>query len=221
MIMATSVTLVEAVRAGDVSRVREALAAGAELRTDNGGSLILEALFRGQQEIVSLLAAQAELDIFEAAALGRTERVSPILQSDPAAANKHAADGWTALHLAGFLAHVGAAECLLDGGAKVGALSTNREANTPLHAAIAGKCDAGMVALLVKRGADVNARANLGVTPLHLAASRGNQEIIDHLLSHGANIHATMDDGKSVEAIAMERGHQAVAEHIRRTAGKA
>ena len=47
------------------------------------------------------------------------------------------------------------------------------------------------MAVLVNGGADVSARSNSGVTPLHLAAEcPHNQEILPLLLDHGAHIDA-------------------------------
>jgi ankyrin repeat protein len=41
--------------------------------------------------------------------------------------------------------------------------------------------------VLIEFGADVNITGDLGNTPLHHAASRGNTEIASKLLRHGAN----------------------------------
>ena len=43
------------------------------------------------------------------------------------------------------------------------------------------------MALLIERGANVNARVTLDVTPLHVAAAHGSAELIQLLLDHGAD----------------------------------
>ena len=54
------------------------------------------------------------------------------------------------------------------------------------YAAKAGNCEAVINALL-DRGADVNAKANKGITPLHLAILEKNEPEIFALLEHGAD----------------------------------
>jgi hypothetical protein len=74
--------------------------------------------------------------------------------------------------------------------------------------------------LLIADKADVNAQANNGATPLHLAAAKGNKGIVELLLANKANIDATDHDGwsplhsavtwgqKDVEALLREKGAQ-------------
>jgi peptidoglycan/LPS O-acetylase OafA/YrhL len=60
---------------------------------------------------------------------------------------------------------------------------------TPLHrAALADQAEA--IALLIQRGADLNATASDGGTPLHAAAFVGNEEAVRALVEHGANVNA-------------------------------
>ena len=79
---------------------------------------LLEALYRGDDERVSeLLAGEPELNVFEAAAFGRTERLRELLDEDPSQANAFGDDGFQPLGLACFFGHVEAARLLLDRGA--------------------------------------------------------------------------------------------------------
>jgi len=55
---------------------------------------------------------------------------------------------------------------------------------TALFAAILGY-DKEMVELLIAKGADVNVRGFLGMTPLNMAADEGEKEIADLLRKHG------------------------------------
>ena len=98
-------------------------------------------------------------------------------------------------------------ETLLARGADVTARSRNSTDNMPLHAAIAGRRDAEVIRRLVEAGADVNARAGGGWTPLHLAASRGDVALMDYLLAHGARAGAAADDGRGIVEIAASYGH--------------
>jgi ankyrin repeat protein len=51
--------------------------------------------------------------------------------------------------------------------------------------------------LLVKHGADVNAAADDGSTPLMLAAQNEKQDVVDYLLKHKANAKARDAKGKT------------------------
>jgi ankyrin repeat protein len=46
--------------------------------------------------------------------------------------------------------------------------------------------------------ADVNARDNNGYTPLHHAAARGDNEMIQYLVDHGADVKAVSRTGRTV-----------------------
>ena len=217
--MVGSEKLMDAIAKNDVAAVQELLTvdpAAVNARGPSGESPLLAAIYRNADQIIDVLAARRELDVFEAAAIGSRERIEELLGQDPTLVTSHSGDGWTALHLTAFFAKHDAAELLLERGASVHASSTNYMANTPLHAAVAGKQDLGLVTLLLANGADVNARGASGVTPLHLAASRGNDALVDLLLTRGAEAGARMDDGKTPAIIASEHGHQTLAERLRK-----
>ena len=87
-------------------------------------SELLEALYRGDDERVSeLLSGDPELNVFEAAAFGRTDRLRELLDEEPATANAFADDGFQPLGLACFFGHVGAARLLLERGADPSSLA--------------------------------------------------------------------------------------------------
>ena len=207
---AAAARLVEAARQGDVSTLRTLLEAEPELanaRTEQGESPVLLAAYHQQPDAVAVLAEHARLDVFEAAVVGRAERLDELLSAEPGLVRTRTPDGWTALHLAAFFGPPACIERLLAHGAEVGAVSQNAQANTPLHAALAGRGDPVIVDLLLAAGADVNAIAAQGVTPLHVAASRGNVELITRLLVRGADASAAMADGTTPAAMAQARGH--------------
>src|SRR5438445_13035664 len=102
---------------------------------------LLEALYRGQNDRVDELLAQApELNVFEAAALGKADRVRRLLDADPSLANAFGDDGFQALGLACFFGHVDAARALVERGANPNTLARNPHIEPPpLHPAAAGE----------------------------------------------------------------------------------
>jgi len=70
---------------------------------------------------------------------------------------------------------------------------------TALMVACAYWCGLDMVKLLIANGADVNAVAEGGETPLMLAALNEKQDVVDYLLAHGAK--AKPKDAKGQTAL--------------------
>src|SRR5215210_7094190 len=103
--MADRAAVVAAVQAGDVDALRGALAADPSLAdaTDEAGvSALLLALYHGHDRLPEVLAQHRELDVFEAAALGRPDRVAELLRARRTLALDWSPDGFTPLHYAGF-----------------------------------------------------------------------------------------------------------------------
>jgi ankyrin repeat protein len=212
-------TFFDTIRGGDPAAVAAALSADPSLagaRDANGVSAAQTAGYHGRREVLALLVERgAPLDGFELAMAGQVERLRALLEADPQAVGRLTPDGWTPLHGAVFFAQPAAVRLLLDHGADVNAVSTNSSANRPLHAALAGRLDRDVVALLLQRGADVNARQHGGYVALHEAAMNGNGEMAALLLKHGADPAVASDDGKTAADFAREAGHHAVAEMLR------
>lgn len=151
---------------------------------------LLQAVYRGDQAAVDeLLAAEPELDVFEAAAVGRTERLRELLDADPKVANAWAEDGFQPLGLASFFGRVDAARLLIERGAEVNSASRNDFKVMPLHSAVAEK-DAEtryeLATLLLEQGADPNARQQDDFTPLMAADQQGDARLRELLVEHGA-----------------------------------
>lgn len=177
----------------------------------NPGSAILTALYmRSPGDLQALLAAAPELSIFEAAALGRDDRIGELLDRDPSLIDAWAPDGNSPLGLAAFFAPAGTVALLLDRGADVTAPARNYMKVQPLHAAVAAR-NVDAVTLLLARGADPNARQQMGYTPLMGAASAGRRDLVDTLLEAGADCAATAEDGKTAADAARGHGHHDLA----------
>jgi ankyrin repeat protein len=179
-------------------------------------SPVLAAVYRRDRAAVDrLIADGAALTLCEAAALGDAARIRTLACAEPAAVGRPSPDGWPALHLAAHFGHGHAVDALLEARADIGAYSENHEANTALHAALAGRGDLRIISRLLTAGADVNARAGGGYAPLHIAAFGGDVAMVNTLLAHGALTDARADDGKTARAIAEEKGHVQVARRLR------
>src|SRR5439155_16330206 len=169
---ADTAAFIDAIKAGEFDRVK-AMASGdptlIDARSRTGESAILTAVYHRQKEIVNLLVARgAALTLFEAAAAGELERVERLVGADPESVTSYSADGWTPLHLASYFGQVKIAELLLANRGDAAAPSRNSNANTPLHAALAGHHTL-IAGLLIGAGADVNAADAAGWRPLHIA----------------------------------------------------
>jgi|SRR5579871_2791103 len=201
--------LFAAIGVGSESIVRQLVSrdtSAAETRDESGISAIMHCLYRwnlGMLEI--LLAACPHLDIFEAAALGKVQRLQELLACMPELARSWSGDGVTALHLACFFGHVEAVECLLQAGADPCARASNGLGSTPLQeAARTGQVDVAI--LLLAHGADPAAANRQGWTALHLAASGGHQRLVEVLLRFAPRSLRT-EEGQTARDLALANGH--------------
>ena len=165
---------------GDESSLKNLLKHGADIRwKDWSGCTLLHAAFLTQWPGVPL------------------EFVDLLLEygADVHAVNSH---GVTPLFLAAETSKVGAVTSLLKKGAKPTA--TNKQGCTPLHFVFRNKTAPSrvLVKMLVDHGADVNARGELGKTPLHLAVERtGDDHIIKFLFKKGAEVNGKDEKGRT------------------------
>jgi ankyrin repeat protein len=153
-------------------------------------SELLQAVYRGDQARVDeLLAADPELDVFEAAAVGRADRLRYLLDEDPSLANAWAEDGFQPLGLASFFGQAEAARLLVERGAEVNSASRNDQRVMPLHSAAATgdpETRYELAKLLLEHGADPNARQQDDFTPLMAAEQNGDERLRLLLIEHGA-----------------------------------
>jgi uncharacterized protein len=210
----------DAIDAGDEARLAELLASEPGLageRDDDGVSAALHARYRDNHDAVAqLLATSPELDAFDAAGLGRADRLAELLVREPGLATAFATDGFTALHLAAFFGQTESARLLLGHGAGTNVVSQNALKVMPLHSAAAGS-HLGVARLLVAAGADVNATQPHGYVPLHAAAQNGNAELTELLIAAGADTGARTDDGQTPADLASAAGHAELAGRLGRS----
>ena len=210
--------LIDAVSSDDAARVSELVAADPQLATvrdRDGVSAIMRSRYRFDRATTdALLAADPELDVFEATALGYIDRLRERLDEDPGRALAFSPDGFTALHFAAFFGKAEAASLLLSEGAAVGAVSRNEMVVQPLHSAAAG-LHHEVCRVLIAAGADVNAVQRNGFTPLHAAAQHGDDELVELMLSAGADPTARTDAGDTPADTAEAAGHIDVARRLR------
>jgi len=159
---------------------------------------LLQALYRGDRgRVDELLATDPELNVFEAAALGRTERLRELLDEDESRANAFGDDGFHPLGLACFFGHVEAARLLLERGADANAISRNEHIQTAaIHAAAAsneGGTDEStryeLVKLVLEHGADPNlpqGGGDQGFRAIDAARQNRDKRVEQLLLEHGA-----------------------------------
>src|SRR3954453_897741 len=154
---------------------------------------LLEALYRGDDErVAELLGAEPELNVFEAAAFGRTDRLRELVDADTTLANAYGDDGFQPLGLACFFGHVETARLLLDREADPNSLARNEHLQVaPLHSASASENkDAQthyeLCELLLDRGPDPKREQNAGFRPIDSARLTGDEPLERVILDRGA-----------------------------------
>jgi ankyrin repeat protein len=202
---------------------------------NDGATLLHLAVQEGQTNVLEfLLSRGARLDIKDnnnytplhwAVMLGFKD-IARLLISNGADVNDRGLNRMTPLHDAAYNGHKDIVKMLIANGAKLDA--RDELGNTPLDLAVE-KNQAGVLALLkplhmaVEKGETrefkdalkkypffINARDENGSTPLHLAAAKGNKEILWMLINQGADINTRDIDGFTPMELAAQKGHTAV-----------
>jgi ankyrin repeat protein len=199
----------DAIKQGNLDEVESLLFLnfGLIYEKDNGLSPVIVAAYSQEAQITNFLIDKTgSLNIFEAAATGKTNQVARHLARDPLLVNSYSCDGYQPLGLACYFGHYKTAEYLIKAGAVVNAPSQNPLGAAPILSA-AATGHAKIVLLLIKHNANPNARENNGFTPLHAAAQNGDTEIIRSLLFNGADMTLRSHQGELPIDLAIEGGH--------------
>jgi ankyrin repeat protein len=153
------------------------------------------------------------------AVCGDLMHVVKFLLGNRANVNARTRNGWTPL---AFIWPVEMAELLIDNGADVkiasqwGTTALHRAVNRDNH-----RGDKALIELLLRHGADVNAKAGSistgweGWTPLHVACRNGARDIVELLVARGGDITVKTDKGETPMAIAQSNGHGQVVQFLR------
>lgn len=176
----------------------------------NISPLMLSCYYKKPEISEILLGHISKINIFEAAALGKYDFVTEILDKDPDLINTFSEDGFTPLSLSAYFGNEDVTRYLLLNGADPNIPSQNGYHVYPLHSAVASNYTM-LAKMLLEAGADINITQQSGATPLHSAANNGNIELLIVLLEAGANVHAKMEDGKTPADKAFEKGFTEIA----------
>lgn len=202
-----------AIEDGDFEAVKEMLDEDSSLanaRSIDGMSPVLAAMYYDHPGIAQLIVTfGAHLNIFEAAAVGRLDRVRDILDESPNLVDEIAPDGFQPLGLACYFDHEDVAAFLIERGAAVDSASHNPMRVMPLHSAVAAR-SLPITRLLLENGAPVNALQADNFTPLHAAAQNGDVEIVRLLLDAGGDSSLRDAEGKNALDFARAENHNEV-----------
>jgi ankyrin repeat protein len=187
------------------------LKSGADVtaRTMDGKEALHMSAARGHEAILRLLldaganpnaVAKDGTTALQSASLRGNDNMVRLLLDRGADVKAKNAEGITALHLAAMENRPNVVGMLLKRGADPKARTTmyyNRicKGTTPLHLAV-GNC--GMVELLIKHGAEMEARNDDGNTVFYCAGSWRKTETVRRLAELGAHINTTNNNGDTV-----------------------
>ena len=215
---APKISIHEAVERGDVKTLKEHLEFGSDVNARKDGRTCLHtAAWLGHTELAKLLiAGGAELDsvdddgvfspLHAAMAEDHFEMVE-LLISEGADVNVSTPAKMTCLHLAvsvGVLGEIGHD------------YAKNPELRAKNLNIVRGGPNVRIMELLIASGADVNARSKKDLTPLHLAAVNGIEEVCELLISEGADLKAVTDNGHTALSLATAQGNREIVILLRR-----
>lgn len=215
--------IIELIKTGHNDQLEQVLTDNislANIKTEQGISLLQFAAYCRNNAAVDILRKHKQkLDIFEAASIGDNITVTNLLNKNPKLLKRFSADGFTSLGLASFFGHLSIVKLLLDKGADPNIASYNQFRVAPLHSACAIS-NFEIVRLLIRAGANVNAKQVQDVTPLHSAAHNGQTELAKLLIDNGADVNAKMESGQTPLFMAREKNFQETAELIKSNGGQ-
>lgn len=218
---AAPISLLDAVKAGDVAAVRSLLAKGADVTTaETDGTTALHWAAENDNDVLvaMLLAAGAKAQavtrhgiapLHRAATNGSASIVNRLLAAgaDP---NSATPIGESPLMMAARTGTPAVLEALIAKGAGVNAREKWRGQTAVMWAASENNAEA--IRVLVKAGADIRARSGSGMfTPLLFAVRGGHLDATRALLDAGADVHERLPDGMSALVLAVYNAHYELA----------
>jgi RNA polymerase sigma factor (sigma-70 family) len=213
--------ILTAAKSGELAKVKTLLERDPRLlraKDRLGNTALIMAVDSGHQEVAELLLnSGVQPDVYEAAAIGKTDLVATLGQAQPVLLNSYSPEGFSPLALAAHFGHRETVEFLLDQKVNIDAVSRNELRVTPLHAALYGR-KREIARLFIERGANVRAKRGgeslprSGWTALHYAAAYGFTELVPLLIERGADVEAKDDEGRTAFMVASAEGQRATAD---------
>lgn len=175
----------QAVYKGDIETIKSLIAQGADVNAKdrNNETPLGAAVYRGQKEIVALLLSHG-------AEVNNAHTGSDLLGCIP-------------LHIAMQFHYTEIAEMLILAGSDVNAQGGYGRM-TPLHLAFDNRA---LFALMLEHGGRIDVAAGGGMTCLHAAAMRGDEEWTRYLLDKGASVNLQDNKGNTPLHWAAKGGH--------------
>jgi ankyrin repeat protein len=191
-------------------------------RDAHGQSVYLLAAYAEQPAVMSFFESKGlELDVYEAAAGGKVDRVNQLLRSAPGAVNMPNLAGDTPLHVAALGHRSEVIENAIAYGPDFAARNAKRKNATAAHLGLqSSPKDAAeaMAFAMVGNGLDPNLANADGDTILHSAARTDFPRVIRLLLQKGAVASAKNAAGQTALDIAVAAGNAGTAELLRNAA---
>ncbi|WP_409340704.1 ankyrin repeat domain-containing protein [Paenibacillus sp. MBLB4367] len=135
-----------------------------------------------------LAARGAEYDVWTASAVGDTEFVASMLQTDPGLANRKNSVDRRPLSYAAKYGHAETVKLLLERGADPNAEERDAPRGSSLWAAVAGNHEE-CAGVLLEHGADPNATVEAGGNPLFMATKQKRDGLVNMLYAAGATMN--------------------------------
>lgn len=217
VVVAAELPLIEAVKAGDGNTVRSLLANGVavDISEPDGTTALHWAAHHNHEDIARLLLASGaavdavnryEVTPLALAALNGSAGMIERLLEAGADVNRSSPEGETPLMTAARTGNRSAINVLLDYGAAVDAIEEWRGQTALMWAVAQNQVE--VVDVLLRAGADPNARSTGGFTPILFAAREGYLGALDSLVRAGANVDDTVPrNGMSALVMSVYNAH--------------